>query len=354
MFRFLIPTLFLSALVTPLPAQSDAESRDKLEKGINKALHFLKTKQRNDGSWLLFRNPSSAATSLAVMSFLSAGHVPGEGPYADTVDKGIQWVLKNQRNNGLLAGSSYQMYEHGISTLMLAEVYGMTDPKTALKVKTALEKAVKIILQAQRTRGVHKGGWRYNITSPDADLSVTGWQLLALRAAKNVGCDIPAERIDMAVNYVKRSYVARGKDGGAFRYTMGGNETIPCTGTGILCLELCEKHHTRQATSAGAYLVKKTNLPRMGGVHFFYNVYYGSQATFQLGGSNWEIYRPHLHDLLLKNQGQDGSWGGNSRGGGFTHYGPVYGTSMCVLALTVEYRFLPIYQRDDDSGKDKK
>ena len=35
-------------------------------------------------------------------------------------------------------------------------------------------------------------------------MSVTGWQLLALRAAKNIGCDVPGERIDMAVEYVLR------------------------------------------------------------------------------------------------------------------------------------------------------
>jgi hypothetical protein len=42
----------------------------------------------------------------------------------------------------------------------------------------------------------------------------------------------------------------------------------------------------------------------------------------------------------LKKQSEDGSW--NSR-----EAGRIYGTCMMVLAFTVPYRQLPIYQRDE-------
>ncbi len=54
--------------------------------------------------------------------------------------------------------------------------------------------------------------------------------------------------------------------------------------------------------------------------------------------------------MLFKNQKDNGSWIG---GGGDGSYGPNYCTAMCVLALTVEYRYLPIYQRDEEPA-DKK
>src|SRR5262245_54851659 len=102
--------------------------KDKLEENIDRALVFLKNMQEKDGSWTLSGDKSHAVTSLAVMAFLSAGHVPGEGPYAATMDKGIRWVLANQQASGLLAPpGNHEMYQHGISTLMLAEVLGMTD-----------------------------------------------------------------------------------------------------------------------------------------------------------------------------------------------------------------------------------
>ena len=53
-------------------------------------------------------------------------------------------------------------------------------------------------------------------------------------------------------------------------------------------------------------------------------------------------YRPRLHKGLLTNQQPGGAWLGGDG------YGPAYGTAMSVLALTVEYRFLPIYQRGEE------
>src|SRR5262245_46075157 len=123
--------------------------------------------------------------------------------------------------------------------------------------------------------------------------------------------------------------------------------TVPCTGTSILALELCGKdqHKSPEVLKAGAYLIRKENLPRWNSHHFFYGIYYGSQATFQLGGNYWSTYRSALHHVLLGNQGGNGSWVGI---GYEANYGPNYCTSMAVLALTVEYRFLPIYQRGEE------
>ncbi len=276
------------------------------------------------------------------MAFLSAGHVPGEGPYSETVEKGIRWVLAQQQKSGLFGGSGLEMYHQGICTLMLAEVAGMTDAKLGRKVKEAVENGVKVILQAQnRSKKRFSGGWRYSVNATDADLSVSGWQILALRAAKNLGCDIPAKNIDHALSFVKRCRQPRG---GGFQYQPGGQVTPACTGTGILALELCQKHHTNEALVAGAYLLKNTGLSpvRTETSHFYYSAYYCSQAMFQLGGNYWNSYRPKLFKRLLEDQNRNGSWIGRPG------LGASYSTSMSVLALTVEYRLLPIYQRGSD------
>src|SRR5262249_48347978 len=143
--------------------------------------------QDADGAWKLSGAKSPAVTSLAVMAFLSAGHVPGEGPYGNTITRGVRWVLTAQQPDGLIPSRTsrgYTMYEHGISTLMLAEVVGMTDAALAPRVTKALEKAVAVVLKAQRLEGVAAGGWRYQVEGLDADISVSGWQLLALKAAR--------------------------------------------------------------------------------------------------------------------------------------------------------------------------
>jgi hypothetical protein len=333
----------LAAVLVVLPAGRTAEpaARQPMDRAIDRALEFLKNQQdRGDGSWSVHSRKNVAISALAVMAFLSAGHVPGEGPYGEAVEKGVRWVLRSQQGNGLFASDGgHEMYHHGICTLMLAEVAGMTDGKLAEEVREKLEKAVKVILVAQRTaNNEHRGGWRYRVNSYDSDISVTGWQLLALRAAKNLGCDVPPERIEMAVDYIKR---CRDPRTGGFCYTPRGGLTVPCTGTCILGLELCgkDRHHTPEALKAGSYLIDHP--PRWGDRHFFYGVYYCSQATFQLGKNYWKSYREQMHRVLLGNQNPNGSWLGNDG------YGANYSTAMGVLALTVEYRYLPIYQRDE-------
>lgn len=337
------------SLAGSLCAQPAAKEKDRLSDSVDRGLAFLAGQQEANGVWQLAgRGQSHAITSLAVMAYLSAGHVPGEGPYQATVEKGIKWVLSQQQPNGLFSTPSWEeMYQHGITTMMLCEVAAMSDAKTARELKPKLEKAIKLILQAQRTEGQYRGGWRYRVDSPDADLSVSGWQLLALRAARNLGCDVPAERIDHAMHFVMQCRELRS---GAFTYMPGSMATSACTGTGVLALELCgkERHHSREALLGGSYLLK--NPLRLDETNFFYTAYYSSQAMFQLGGNYWGVFRPNLHKVLLGSQQQNGSWLNNDPNGA------SYNTAMAILALTVEYRLLPIYQRDEstETPKEKK
>jgi len=346
--------ILMAVVICCVPAARAADAPDQrteVDKSVEKALEFLHNQQNADGSWSIFRGGKSAAiSSFCVMAFLSSGNVPGEGKHGEVVKKGIEWVLKQQLPNGLITTDAHhEMYHHGICTIMLSEAAGMTDGKLGEEVRQKLEKAVQVILRGQRNTGVEKGGWRYRVEGSDSDISVTGWQLMALRAAKNLGCDVPPEAIERAVEYVKR---CQDPGSGGFRYMVRGGVTVPCTGTSILGLELCGKdeHRSPEVLKAGSYLLK--NLPRWGEGHFFYTIYYCTQATFQLGGNYWDSYRPRMQEVLLKNQAANGSWTG--AGGEDSGLGPTYGTAMAVLALTVEYRFLPIYQRGEEPAEKTK
>jgi hypothetical protein len=380
---FLLPlaTVLLAVVPSAPPAPvvfaappAPARKRESIDDAVDRGLEFLRTSQAKDGSWgNLAGNPwgggfdrgggggDLAITSLAVMAFLSAGHVPGEGHYGTVIDRGIEWVLDHQQPDGKLVPRNLptEMYHHGIATLMLAEVVGLVRQENADRLRAALEKAVLIILAGQRKAegrlgpGSAAGGWRYSVVAngfgADADLSVTGWQLLALRAAKNVGCDVPADRIRAAVAYVLRSVDTRGNSGG-FCYQPGGAVTVPCTGVGVLCLELSGKeyHLSEPALKGGAFLLNDRHQMRPTDPHFYYGVYYVSQAMFQLGGNYWEGYRPKLHRLLLRDNPPENNGGWLRGGGDGAGYGSAYSTSMAILALTVEYRYLPIYQRFDE------
>ena len=326
----------------PAVGGDDLVRQQRVDQAVVRALEYLARAQEPSGAWRIERiGESTAATSLAIMAFLAAGHVPAEGPYADNLDRGIRWILDHQQPNGMLVHrkSHGPMYSHGISTLMLAEVVGVVEPSLAGRCRRALERAIRLILQAQQIRksSNHAGGWRYQATSRDSDLSVTGWQLLALRAAKDIGCDVPADAIDRAIAYVKRCST-RGDRG--FGYQPGGGTTPTRSGTGILALEVCGAHRCREVLGAAEYLLERPL--QLNDHYFFYGVYYCTVGMFKVGGHYWEQTRDRVGELLLSSQRPDGSWLSprNERS-----HGPIYATSMAVLALTVEYRYLPIYQR---------
>jgi prenyltransferase beta subunit len=373
--RLFCVALLLLFGVAPHARAADAvspeekERRQKLDDSIKRALEYLHKSQQADGSWQGNQAHGVAVTSLCVMAFMSAGHVPGEGPYGDDVKKAIDWVLAHQNDNGSFAAAgTYEMYTQGIATLMLAEAVGMCDEKTGRTLRKRLEKAVIVILDAQRKDGVHKGGWRYSRVGADGDISVTGWQVMALRAAKNVGCDVPAEKIQDTMDYIMRCRDERGNSG-AFCYMPNSRVTVACTGTSVLALQLCaskDQHEKLKPyfTKAADYILADQTRPKWGKTEFFmYGIYYCSQAMFQMGGSDknarkddpkrpwnyWEVFCPILEKELLAYQKPDGSWlGGDGRSAAI---GADFCTSMAILSLTVEYRYLPIYQRAEDSSE---
>jgi len=333
---------FAIVILLALPASVVAVEDQAVDDAIVNALRFLAQQQRPNGSWNA-ENPggeSTATTSLAVMAFLAAGHVPSEGPYGQAIDRGVTYVLERQQNNGLVVDKTGHgpMYDHGISTLMLSEVVGMMPKEQAARTRKVLEKAVSVIMKAQQVRKSQResGGWRYQLNSQDSDLSVTAWQLLALRAVKDVGCDVPAESIELAVGYVKKCSNGRG-----FAYQPGNGPTSTLTSAGILALQVCDHHEDAEVANGIDFLQRQPM--RFDDQWFFYGAYYNAISVYKYGGGDWERTKSHLFQELLSNQQPLGGWQArnpNERG-----HGAIYATSLGVLALTVEYGYLPIYQR---------
>ena len=320
---------------------SDALTQ-RVDRATDLALAYLAKTQRKDGAWPSGYGPHSGVTAVAVLAFLAKGYAPGDGPYGEVVQRGVDFVIESQRPTGYLVGKVRHggMYAHGMATLMLGEVLGQCSGEKNKRVRRALGKAVALILNAQQVpkHERFRGGWRYNYNSRDSDLSCTGWQLLALRSAKNAGLDVPLEAITDAVAYIKRSE----SKGGGFGYQPGGGSNLQRAGTGILALELCGEHHSPEALAAGDYILKR-GIKAAGKSLFYYAVYYCSQGMFQLGGRYWDQFWPQLAEAVLARQKADGSFAPG--GGNESRAGSAYSTAMGVLALAVQYHYLPIYQR---------
>jgi hypothetical protein len=331
---------------TPPPAAPQDESvPQNIKDAVVRALAYCKSQQKPDGSFNGNQGDigETAVPSLVVMAYLAHGDVPGQGPYGEVVNKAIDYVLDSQRPDGIFARQlvGNVMYEHGISTVMLSEAYGMVDDTRRARIDAALAKSVALILAAQKVQKqqpAYEGGWRYTPQSPDSDISCTGWQLMALRGAAECGAAVPPSAIKAGLDYVRSSAFPTG----GFSYQPGRPPDEAITGTGILAMELLGDHNSTQAIAAGNFLLDhppdRPNIP-----FYYYAVYYCAQATNQLGGRYWQEIYPKLVSGLLAQQQPDGSFGHGMAQE--EQAGPCYRSAMACLALCVPFRYLPLYQK---------
>jgi len=329
----------MSPLTAAPSSIEDVKYQRAFDEAVDKGLAFLAKSQAKDGSIGTKNTP--AITSLAVMAFLARGYTPGLPPYGDIINRGIDYILSTPDAKGAMMGGAGQMYSHNIACLMLSEVSGMVDPERQARIDATLPRAIRITLAAQDVNKSEAmaGGWRYQPTSTDSDISLAGWALSALRSARNNGAPVPKEAIEKAVKFILR---CRTQDNG-FAYQPGGGANLARTGIGLLCLEMAGRHRDDVTLKAGQYILKQyqANTTLNGETCHYYAWYYIANGMFQLGGQEWESFAPLLYNNILKMQLENGSWpvsGGHEND-------TAYCTSMAILSLSVSYRQLPIYQR---------
>ncbi|MBL8962631.1 MAG: hypothetical protein KF787_06375 [Phycisphaeraceae bacterium] len=327
----------------PNSAQNNAaegEITPELNEAVSRGLSSLARRQLEDGSFGGDRfGRSVAITALACLAYMADGNLPGRGPYGDLVARGLEHILANCAETGLVAtdATTGPMYGHGFATLFLGEVYGMTagggDTALNARVHTALVKAVRLIQASQNAQG----GWRYNPIPYDADVSVTICQVMALRSARNAGLDVSKDTIDKAVEYIRR---CQNPDGG-FRYQMDAGDSLwPRSAAGVSSL-FYAGIYADAAIDRGLSYISDSAFPGRGDssrAHYFYGHYYAVQAMYLAGGSHWARWWPAIRKELLDTQRDDGTWNDQS-------IGETYGTSMALIILQMPKRYLPIFQK---------
>lgn len=339
--------LLLSLTLGITSARGDEESpalapfNARIEESVERALDYLAKQQRDDNLFPGQYGDTTAVPALVGMAFLSKGYSPGLGPYGETINRCIDLVLANeQQRDGKPSGyivrtGGCKMYAHCISTLFLSEVSGMVDPERQAKIDELLPRALQLIVDAAAIEKDQqfRGGWRYDPDSRDADLSLTGWAIMALRSARLNGAQVPDQTIRGAVEFIFRCKDPNTNGERGFGYQPNQSDNAAMTGVAILCLSLTGQHENAALTRAGDWLLNQNVNGNWGGGHFFYCNYYCTQAMFQLKGNYWEQWALKFYENALSHQQEDGSWG------------DPYQTAMTVLALTVSYRQLPVYQR---------
>jgi hypothetical protein len=302
-----------------------------------------------------------ALTGLAVLAFQAGGNYDFNNyEYSDCVRHGLDWLVAHQRPDGCLLDRDHgtracNMYEHGIAAFALADACEMAasdSREMSDRYRQAAEKAVQFILYAQH----HDGGWRYTEDREGtSDISVTGWQMLAMRAAHEAGIsEINPDCVARMEMFFKSCH---DKASGRTFYQPGHNLPSDApTAIGMLLQEfVADSPDTKLIDDGAKYLsgeakssfqgarkpAKKKRFAALPGDYYTY--YNGTLAIFLAGGEPWKRWNDVVRDALVDTQCEEGegcrrgSW--DPTGQWSPQGGRVYSTALAVLTLEVYYRY---------------
>lgn len=312
------------------------------------AVGWLAKNQTQQGDWSGGEDTHNegkgncAVTGLGAMAFLSTGIDPNFGEYGRNIRAAIRHMIGQQDPvTGYLPNS---MYNHGFGMLALAEAYGVVDEELLWadadiaipqerrrSLGESLQLAVRCAVTSQENNPWK--AWRYRPESKDADTSVTGAVLIGLLAARNAGVKVPDANIDAAMHYLREVTTKRGETS----YTPGFGLSMSSNMSAIALLAFAIGKHQDWPEYANLTSYVKSHADVVDSAYPQYNQYYMSQALFQSDFDQWSKWNQMTMRRLRREQNADGSFDSN--------HGKAYATSMSVLALALNYRFLPIYER---------
>jgi squalene cyclase len=326
-FPKVVAACLLWLFVLCCPAQELFEGGDvspsQVDKMYVKGLNYLSKNQIPEGAWSEMPYGSEpAVVGLAVVAMLAHGDDANSGPYAQAIKRGLEYILKQMNKDTGYIGRS--MYNHGFSTLAIAEAYGQV---TDNRLGPALEKAVKLIVSSQNRNPF--GAWRYSPESVDADTTVTGAQMVALFAARNAGIAVPEEAIQKGLKFILKCQTPEG----GFGYTSAASPNGARSAIGCLILALAKEKKSVPFQNAFNFLQRA---PADVSYQQYY-LYYAAQAFFHASPSAWNEWNRRNVKSLAGSQNDDGSWDGQ--------FGATFSTAASLLSLALNYRYLPIYER---------
>jgi len=324
------------------------------------ALRWLASVQNQNGSWgegkgFSVDSGHPGHTGLALLVFLAHGETPLSEKYGTHVQKAMRWLSNYGNQSDLNVKRRPMGYAHGIATYAISEAYAMTKIPF---MQTAMENCIDKIIEGQ----MGNGGFGYGYTSGSRwDISVAGWNIQALKAARMAGChnEKLSSSIKKSVSFLKTtSYNGSGN----FAYAGDKKQSRPnMGGIGTLCLQLLGEGNSKQVQE-GYQRIIKTRLEEYQkvmkdpskwksiGSHSLYGWYYDTQVVYNMKNKNrkqWKEWRKAFETVLIKSQHNEGYWETTGHGTGANTSGRVLSTCWAALQLEVYYRYLPSF----DSSK---
>ena len=323
------------------------------EEAVERALDWLALHQLPSGAWSLVHDTGKcngrcanngvrdrfdpAATGLSLLAFLGAGYTHQQGKHQETVRKGVYFLLQileeTPQGGSFLYACDRGMYNHGIAAFAICEAYQLSGDRD---LKRPAQQAIDFIVSSQN----YRGGWGYLPQQP-GDLTLSGWQIMALKSGSAAGLDVPPATILRIDPFLDSQQV---ESGVFYGYGKPGRSST-CTSIGLLIRLFRGMPHTDARILEGAQFLRK--LGRSNGDIYFN--YYATLFLFHVGEPFWREWNEQMREHLIATQAtyghETGSWYFENAYG--KEGGRLYTTAMCAMTLEIYYRFSPIYQQAD-------
>jgi len=319
----------------------ESGGEDRCERAVREGLEFISKKQnKEDGSF--GEEFTAAMTGLALLAYLGHCETPESPKFGDSVVNAALFLMDRAlKSEGRITNGKsghHEAYEHAIATYALCELYSMTKEsgKEIPRLESVLKKAVGVIVDGQ----TKLGGWPYGFKGEGKeDMSVSGWQIQALKAAYNTGRNFSG--VEKALDLATEKYLPAIQDSeGAFKYNPDHAKGKPTlTGAALLAMQIWKGKGSPNYDKGLAYLAKVYKNPTPGAN--FYAPYYNTQAFFMHEGAEWENYNKQFQPRLLDAQNDDGSWLRPGAAGQGNADAQFLNTAWAILMLEVYYRYLP-------------
>jgi hypothetical protein len=384
-----------------------------MDKVVLDGLRWLARHQNADGSWtaagvhehcsadapcpdpkqVWTRNYDEGLTGMALLSFLGAGfsheskqwlldpNTHQRWQVGEVVKNGLRWLKGHQNEDGSFSRDRAFLYNEALAALALTEAYGLTQHSYW---REPAQRAIDFLQRAQRPNPSGSGlwGWRYSSRQEieakypggsldetgrkelfDADLSVTGWCVMALKSAQLSKLNVAPESLQGALAFAQWVSLPDGLAGYldpkvAGQKVSGADDHFQYHTASMSALAMCVRafaaHDASDPFLEPAARRIAADLPRQGkdGLEAdYYYWYYGSLALHQFDGPDsprasgkyWGPWNKAMVEALTSTQNHDartchdGGWLVPDR---WCHSGgPVYATALNVLTAEVYYRY---------------
>ncbi len=322
-----------AALVAALLGGALWGRTDPRRPALDEAAQWLADTQKADGSWgASSKSEAAYAPALTGLGLLAGLELGGNAKAAPVGARAAAWLVQDQGEGGQFgrpfAGSPYNQ---GISTLALLGWCEKRPDEAGCR--QAAAKAVDCIL---RTQGP-AGGWGYAEGDPEANVSITIWQLQALWKARELGFDRD-EAVHSGIQRGLRWLRTTRNGEGQYGYRRPGDYpagSAALTAMSVFCEMDCDAGAARRPDVKRSVREVLREAAAGADPPSYYAAFFITRVLQRAGGAEMETRLVQVQRALLARQvraGRDrGSW--DLRDAYADVGGRVYATSMAVLAL---------------------